>query len=75
MKNIKRFNEEIGNPNWPNPLSEYKTNTVRVTIEMSDESARELQRYFDCSSAKSAISEHLSSLNELEGVSIDVSFN
>lgn len=73
MKNLKKFNEEIGDPNWSNNVN--NKNILRVTIEMSDETAKELEGYFDCNSAESAISEHLSSLNELEGVDIKIKFN
>ena len=58
--NIKKFNQ----------INESSENTVKVsiTIEMSEESAKNLSSYFDCNSVEVAIGEHLWSLKELDGV-------
>jgi hypothetical protein len=67
---LKNINEEIGNPYHPNPLP--KSNKVVLIIEMSEGTPENLEKYFDCNSAESAIKDHLSSLNELDGVEITV---
>lgn len=58
---IKRFDS----------FNESSENSVKmnISLEMSEESARELMKYFDSTSPKSAMSEYLSQLWELEGVS------
>jgi len=60
MKRIKKFNQ----------INESSDNDIKIslTIEMSEESGKNLQRYFDCNSAETAIKSYLSDLYELEGV-------
>lgn len=60
MKNIKRFDQI-------NESSEKKIK-ITVTLEMSEETGRNLQGYYDCNAPEDAISEYISQLYELDGV-------
>lgn len=60
MKKIKRF-EQV------NESSEKKIK-VTITLEMTEEVGEKLEGYYDTTSAKSAITQYIQELFELDGV-------
>lgn len=63
MKKFSTINESESNE----PIK------MTIEIEMSPETAKNLEGYYDCNSPESAILEHMSGLHELDGV--DIKFN